>query len=211
MSTSSPGRLGVALLILIATGCSDSSPIEPPAGSANVSGSVTTVKTATGVPNAVVALLQEGDIVRTAFTNTAGNFGFENLRAGDYTARLTALELTGLDLRFVSFAPVEVPFTVDEEPVQLFFAGNGLIPPHVVGDVFCNGAAVSDATVRVVGGEYDQTVQTNPQGRFGATNLSAGNYTVILLSHASSCTFDPIYRIVELLPGQGTTVEFSSS
>ncbi len=198
--------LGIAALA-VPIGCDDPAPTDPQ-GSAAVSGSVTRVKTATAVPNAIIALLRGGEIVQTSFTDAAGNFAFEGIPAGEYSARITGLELTGLDLRFVSFAPVEVPLTVGNEPVELFFAGNGLVAPHVVGDVFCDGVPVEGVDIRVVGGDFDRRVETNAQGRYSATNLSAGHYTVLLLDHGSVCSFETTYGVVELLPGQGTTLDF---
>ncbi|HET7274861.1 MAG TPA: carboxypeptidase-like regulatory domain-containing protein [Longimicrobiaceae bacterium] len=191
-------------------GCDDPSPIDPIDGPGNVSGTVALAKTAAGVPNAIIALLSDGDVVRTTATNTTGEFSFAQVPPGEYIARLIAMELTGLDPRYVSFAPLEVPISVGDAPVEVFYAGNGLVPPHIVGDVFCGGVPVVGAEARVVGGDFDTTVATNDQGRFSATNLAAGNYTVLLVSESSSCEFEPFYRVVEMRAGQGASVEFGA-
>lgn len=199
-------------LAVAAAACGDrAKPTDPGGGEGEVSGRVALVKTAAGVPNAIVALLQGGDVVRAASTDTEGRFVFADVPPGTYTARLTGLELTGLDLRYVSFAPLEEQVRAGGDPVEVFFAGNGLVAPHVVGNIRCSGSPVMDARVRVVGGEFDTTVSTNVQGTFSATNLSAGNYAVILASDPSGCAFDPLYRVVQLRSGQAATADFTGT
>ncbi|NIX25642.1 MAG: hypothetical protein GWN07_39895, partial [Actinobacteria bacterium] len=97
------------------------------------------------------------------------------------------------------------------EPVEVYFSGVGLIPPRISGYVLCNGQAVPDAAIRVVGGDVDQTVRTNAQGKYGATDLGAGFYTAILESAPGTCDFGLRYEVVHARAGQFVDVDFTAS
>ena len=95
---------------------------------------------------------------------------------------------------------------VEDQPVALTFAIVGLIPPRVFGYVRCHGMLVPNAKLRVVGGNTDVLVVTNDQGKYGATDLTAGFYAVIPVE--VPCAVDPSFTAVELKPGQGLEVDF---
>ncbi len=94
----------------------------------------------------------------------------------------------------------------DGAPAEAVFAAVGLVPPRVAGFVECDGVPVPGVAVRVVGGDTDVVVETNAQGRYGATDLSPGNYTVILPD--PPCAAGPPYRVISLLPGQSGVADF---
>jgi hypothetical protein len=182
--------------------------MEPAQGDATLTGAVAFVKTGAGVPDLVVALLQGGHVVRTTHTLADGSFSFTGVGEGSYTARLTGLELTGVNLRATAFDPLERPVTLGSEPVDLAFAAVGLVPPRVAGDVVCGGVPVSGATLRIIGGEEtDVTVTSDVAGRYAATNLSEGVYTVIPLE--APCALSPAFQAVMVGKGQGGEADFS--
>ncbi|MGH7664202.1 MAG: MSCRAMM family protein [Gemmatimonadaceae bacterium] len=195
---------------LLALGCRDDSESTGPQNRpADIAGSVTLVKTATAVPNAVVVLRQDDMVLRAAVTDAEGTFFFDDVPAGSYTLRLTGLELTGVNLLTTSFAPLEQAIDVGGgELVRVFFAGAGLVPARIVGHVRCDGVVVPDAAIRVVGGPADVTVTSSDQGKYGATSLPAGFYAVLLVSTPTPCTFASDVQVVEVLEGQQGTVDF---
>ncbi|HEX5435737.1 MAG TPA: carboxypeptidase-like regulatory domain-containing protein [Gemmatimonadaceae bacterium] len=201
-----------ALLILIGAlaatlSCGDqAAPSAPLSGDAEILGSVTSEKTSAGIPGLVVALLHQGAVVRATPTDSNGAFQFRSVARGNYTVQLTGFELAHVDLRYTAFTPVSTDVTVGAEPANVVFAAVGLIAPHIVGTITCGGTPVSGAAVRVIGGETDDTVTTNAQGKYGATDLSAGHYAVIVL--AAPCTITPPYAAAALRPGQAATVDF---
>lgn len=196
-----------AVAALAAYACGDEArTTEPDAGDGTVRGTVTSAKTSAGIPNLIVVLLRDGRAVRSTPTDADGAFAFRDIARGSYGIRLTGLELTALSARHTAFEPVEMAITVAETPVDVLFAAVGLIPPRIVGTVQCAGALVEGARVRVIGGETDEIVTTNAQGRYGATGLTAGQYAVIVVE--APCTIAPPYRAASLRPGQAAEVNF---
>jgi len=197
--------LVLVLAVATAASCGDDGPSGPDPEQAVVAGSVTRQKTGAGVPDAVAALLAGGHVVSTAHTDGAGRFTFGRLDAGEYTVRLTGLELAGLDPRFdvlePEFRTVRVPAAED-----MVFAVVGLVAPRVTGEVRCSGAPVTGARIRVIGGSTDATVTTDGVGRYAILDLEPGNYAVIPV--VAPCTVSPAFTAVDLRPGQSGEADF---
>jgi hypothetical protein len=126
--------------------------------------------------------------------------------AGSYTVRLTGFDLAGISDRETAFEPVEQDIIVADETLNLVFAAVSFVPARIVGTLTCNGTPVAGVNVRVVGGETDQIVVTNSQGRYGANDLDEGWHTVIPQDPA--CAIDPGYDAVFVRPGQSVDVSF---
>jgi hypothetical protein len=201
--------IGLLACCLFGSACRESTPTEPQAGSLTLQGSVTSSKTAEGVANLVVALMDGGSVVAAVPTDTAGAFTFRNVADGSYTVRVTGTELAGVDTRFTAFDPVETPVTMggSAAPSQVFIAAVGLIPPRVTGFVSCAGAPAEGARIRVIGGATDVVVTTSAQGRYAATSLDAGHYAVIVES--APCTVTPSWRAASLQAGQLVVLDFA--
>ena len=205
-------RLMIAMIAMfllpLALACSDDDASTGlSSGPGQINGTVTSEKTAHGIPNLVVALVHEGEVVAATPTDSGGAFSFRGLAQGDYVVRLTGMEFSHLDPLYNVFTPDADSVTVGDAPVRLFFAAVGLIPPRVVGAVSCNGVPVPSAQVRVIGASTDTVVSTTAQGRYGATKLDPGHYAVIVVD--APCPVEPSYGAVELLPGQAAEVNFT--
>jgi len=172
-----------------------------------VAGVVASSKTAEGIPNLVVALIRDGTVLRTVPTNTAGEFAFADVDPGRYVVRLTGLEISGLSPLHTAFTPVEQEILVEGEALDLTFAVVGLVPAHIVGEVFCGGRPAIGAGIRVVGGSTDATVQTDAVGRYGATDLAPGSYAVMAVD--VPCNVESDTEIVSLGAGQSIFVNFA--
>lgn len=199
--------IAIALLPLALACSNDDSSTGLASGPGQIDGSVTSEKTAHGIPNLVVALVHDGEVVAATPTDSGGAFSFRGLAQGNYVVRLTGMELSHLDPLYNVFTPDADSVTVGDAPVRLFFAAVGLIPPRVVGVISCNGAPVASAQVRVIGASTDTVVSTTAQGRYGATELDPGHYAVIVVD--APCPVEPPYGAVELLPGQAAEVDFT--
>ncbi|MDH5759088.1 MAG: hypothetical protein OEZ65_05815 [Gemmatimonadota bacterium] len=201
--------LSIVLVASMLGACgSDDTLVDPTQGGGDLSGVVAFVKTGSGVPGLVVALLQNGEVVGTTHTDASGLFQFQSLAEGTYTARLTGMELAGLNPRATVFDPVERVVTLSGESVDLAFATVSLVPPRVTGDVTCGGVPVEGASIRVIGGEdADVTVLSDVRGRFAATNLSQGVYAAIPVS--APCALSPAFQSVQVGAGQAGEVDFA--
>jgi hypothetical protein len=200
--------VAASLAVAAILACSDNETATGPgAGDGEIRGTVTSEKTAHGIPNLIVALVHDGRVTDAVPTDSGGSFAFGDIARGDYVVRLTGIELSDLSPLHNVFTPVADSVTVGDAPVQLFFTAVGLIPPRIVGVVSCGATPVADARVRVIGASTDTVVSTTAQGRFGATELEPGHYAVIVTE--APCTIDPTYHAVELLPGQAAEVNFT--
>lgn len=188
-------------------GCRDDGTDPDPTGAGDVHGTVASVKTGQGVSNLVVALTSGADVVGVAATDADGTFRFDGIAAGEYVARLTGIELSGLSPNHTAFEPPSQTVRVGAGDAALGFGVVGLIPPRVTGDVTCAGMPAVGALVRVIGGATDIVVSTNEQGRYGATDLGPGHHAVLLI--AAPCDVAVSWTAVELLPGQAAEVDFS--
>lgn len=205
-------RLIIAMIAMcllpVAFACSDDDASTGlSAGPGQIDGTVTSEKTAHGIPNLVVALVHDGEVIAAAPTDSGGAFSFRGLAQGDYVVRLTGMELSHIDPLYSVFTPDADSVSVGDAPARLFFAVVGLIPPRVVGVVSCNGVPVPSAQVRVIGASTDTVVSTTAQGRYGATELDPGHYAVIVVD--APCPVEPSFGAVELLPGQAAEVNFA--
>jgi hypothetical protein len=205
-------RLMIALIAIallpLALACSDDDAATGlSSGPGQIDGTVTSEKTAHGIPNLVVALVHDGEVIAAAPTDSGGAFSFRGLAQDDYVVQLTGIELSHLDPLYNAFTPASDSVTVGDTPVRLFFTAVGLIPPRVVGVISCGGVPSSSAHIRVIGASTDTVVSTTAQGRYGATELDPGHYAVIVVD--APCPVEPSYEAVELLPGQAAEVNFT--
>lgn len=193
----------------LAGACHDATPTGPGNESVTIRGSVTSSKTAHGIANLIVVLMDGSQVIAAAPTDTAGAFSFPHVAEGSYTVRITGVELAGVDTRFTTFDPAETAVVAQGAgtPSDVFIAAVGLIPPRVTGLVSCGGAPVAGARVRVIGGATDVVVTSNAQGRYAATGLEAGHYAVIVES--APCTVSPSWRAADLRPAQLLMLDFA--
>jgi len=209
-TTHAPTRLAsfvFAAAAIALWACGDQrAPTAPQHGDATIRGTVTSEKTSAGVSGLVVALLRDDTVVRATPTDSSGAFEFPDLARGNYAVRLTGFDLANVDLRSTAFTPDSANVSVAGDPVNVLFAAVGLVAPHIVGTVQCGGVPVADAQVRVIGGDTDVTVTTNAQGKYGATDLAAGHYAVIVV--AAPCTVAPPFAAATLKAGQAAQVDF---
>jgi hypothetical protein len=187
--------------------CSDDEPASPDVGGGNLAGVVTRHKTGTGVPGTVVVLLADSTVIATTHTDGSGRFDFGRLAAGPYQVRLTGLDLAGLDVRFDTVEPEHRDVSVSGGSEELVFTILTLVPPRITGDVFCAGTPVEGVRMRVVGGATDVVVTTSAQGKYGALDLTPGNYAIIPID--APCTMAPAFHTIELRPGQSGEADFS--
>jgi hypothetical protein len=195
-----------ACLWLFAAACDGDGLVGPAPGASLVEGSIAYSKTGVGVPNVLVALIDGDEVVAATPTDADGHFAFDDVEAGSYTVRLTCFDLAGIDDRETAFEPVERDIVVADETLSLVFAAVSFVPARIVGTLTCGGTPVAGVNVRVVGGETDQIVATNGQGRYGANDLGEGWHTVIPQDPA--CAIDPGYDAVFVRPGQSVDVSF---
>jgi hypothetical protein len=201
-------HIAATILIAVASSCSDNEAATGvTAGNGQIDGTVTSEKTAHGIPNIIVALRHDGQVTAATPTDSSGAFSFHDLPQGSYVVRLTGIELSDISPLHNAFTPLADSVTVGDAPVRLFFTAVGLIPPRIVGVVSCGGDPISSAKVRVIGASTDTVLTTTAQGRYGATELDPGHYAVIVTD--APCTIDPPYDAVELLPGQAAEVNFA--
>lgn len=196
-------------MALVLSACGRASqPVGPTAtGKGVIHGAVANEKTGAGVANILVAVLQGQTVLQATATAADGQFSVMDLSPGAYTVRLTGFDVAGIDTRFVAFTPESTQVTVGAQPVSLAFAAVGLIPPRIAGYVTCSGQPVAGVAVRVIGGATDTTVVTNAVGKYGATDLWAGHYAVIVV--APPCSIAPPYQAADVKPGQEVTLDFS--
>lgn len=201
-------RYLVAVLVLgLTIACGDDSQSRwVGSGGGQVRGMVAAAKTGEGIPNLVVVLLRDGQIVRAVPTNATGDFDFGDVEAGEYVVRLVGFELAGLSFVNTAFTPMERAIVVAGEVVDLTFAALGIIPAKIVGEVRCGGMPVSGARIRVVGGGTDKVVETNVVGRYGANDLAAGTYTAMLID--APCAIASEYDVLFVNAGQSVTADF---
>jgi len=178
----------------------------PRSSTGRVAGVVAAAKSAEGVPNLLVALMLDGKVLRAVPTNTLGEFRFDDVAPGRYVVRLTGLEISGLNPLYTVFTPVEQTILVEGEPLDLTFAVVGLVPTHIVGEVSCGGRPAVGAHIRVVGGDTDAVVETDAVGRYGATDLAPGSYTVMAMD--VPCTVESDIKVVSVNTGQSLFVNF---
>ena len=208
----SPPRSFVRLLCvlfaaLLPVSCGDDEPASPDVHGGNLAGVVTRHKTGTGLPGIVVVLLADSAVIATTHTDATGRFDFGRLEAGSYQVRLAGLALAGLDVRFDTVEPAHRDVSVAGGSEELVFTILTLVPPRITGDVFCAGTPVEGVRMRVVGGATDVVVTTNAQGKYGALDLTPGNYAIIPID--TPCTMAPAFHTIELRPGQSGEADFN--
>lgn len=99
------------------------------------------------IEKAVLTLLENGEPLRTAETGADGAYAFENLRAGDYTLRVTLPEgmlLTGgRDSAFekVDSNQAETAVSVRTWRTQIECGAGGVVPARIFAKVFCDETA----------------------------------------------------------------------
>lgn len=192
--------------ILLLWGCQPDAFTAEESGSGTVTGVVAAAKTAEGVANLVVVLVRDGRAIRSTVTSEEGTFRFGGLAAGPYEVALAAAELAGLSTLHTVFTPTRHHIEVANATVDLTFAVVNLVPARIVGEVSCGRHPAVDARLRVVGGSTDTVVATDAVGRYGATDLAPGSYTVTAVE--VPCRVGRGVEVVSLRAGQSLDVDF---
>ena len=112
----------------------------------------------------------------SATTNSAGQFTFSELRAGDYTVAITNPDEDEFGFEVTS-RTVSVGH---DEMAQVPFEGILLRTAAILGTVTVEGTGLEDVTVTITGGPNGEEfyAMTNGVGQFSFTNLHAGDYSV---------------------------------
>lgn len=198
--------LGMALAIMLSGACGIDSPDGDRLGAGTVTGVVAAAKTAEGIPDLVIVLTRDGRILQATHTSDEGAFRFDGLKPGPYRVALTGVEFSDLSPLRTVFTPAEHHVVVGSEPIDLTFAAVGLVPARIVGEITCGGRPAVGARIRVVGGITETVVQTDAVGRYGATDLAPGNYTVMALE--VPCAVGGRVEVVSVKAGQSMNVDF---
>lgn len=198
--------LGVVLAATLLGACGVGLPDGERRGAGSVTGVVAAAKTAEGIPDLVVVLTREGRVLQVAHTSDEGAFRFDGLEPGRYRVAVIGLEFSDLSPLRTVFTPTEQRVVVGAEPVDLTFAAVGLVPARIVGEITCGGRPAVGARIRVVGGSTATVVQTDVVGRYGATDLAPGNYTVMAVE--VPCDVGSWVEVVSVNTGQSVDVDF---
>lgn len=198
--------LGMVLAVMLLEACGVGSPDGGRRGDGTVTGVVAAAKTAEGIPDLVVVLSRDGRVLQATHTSDDGEFRFDGLKPGPYRVTLTGVEFSGLSPLRTVFTPVEHRVVLGAEPIDLTFAAVGLVPARIVGEVTCGGRPTVGAQIRVVGGSTATVVQTNAVGRYGATDLAPGNYTIMVVE--VPCAVGSRVEVVAVNAGQSVDVDF---
>lgn len=141
---------------------------------ATLAGTIRDSATATALAGAIVQLRKGSATVRTDTSDTAGNYSFEKVEAGNYTVRasLALYTTTTLAATVTSSAPV----TADIPLVALVTATvNGKVTDTATGA----GAAISGAIVQLRSGLTIIAVDTSgSDGAFSFAKVERGGYTI---------------------------------
>jgi len=170
-----------------------------------------------GINGVTVELLDSGgNVVATQVTSGDGNYNFTNLAPGTYSVRIVSSTLpaglapsfdfdgTGTpNIAMVSLAPGALRADVD-----FGYRGTASVGNRVWNDVDGDGvqdggeAGLNGVTVELLDGDGDvvATQTTSGDGNYSFTNLTAGTYSVRVVSSTLPAGFVPTYD----LDGTGT-------
>jgi hypothetical protein len=163
----------------------------------NISGQVVN---GSGVPIAGVAVALSGSQTGTAFTDNNGNYSFANLRAdGNYTVTPSRTNY--------GFSPSNRSFNTLSGNTTASFTGT-LLTYTLGGRVIDSfGVGISQATVNLSGSQAT-TTQTDNNGNYSFTNLTAGgNYTIA--ASKVNYTFSPPSQSFSNLSGSFGSINFT--
>ncbi len=126
-----------------------------------------------GLAGVTVSL--SGSESRTATTDQAGQYAFNELRAGTYQ-----VGISGFDADDYEFSSTSQSVTVTlGQTANVPFDGTLLRTAGISGRVSVEGMALADVTVMLTGAATD-TATTNADGQYAFTGLAAGAYMVAI-------------------------------
>ena len=156
----------------------------------------------TGLAGVTVSL--SGSESRTASTDQAGQYAFNDLRAGTYQ-----VGISGFDADDYEFATTSQSVTVALGRTEnVPFDGTLLRTAGISGRVSVEGMALADVTVMLSGASSDSTM-TNSDGQYSFTGLSAGDYMVAISGYdMDAYNFDAASMSVTLADDESNITNF---
>ena len=156
----------------------------------------------TGLAGVTVSL--SGSESRTATTDQAGQYAFNDLRAGTYQ-----VGISGFDADDYEFATTSQSVTVALGRTEnVPFDGTLLRTAGISGRVSVEGMALADVTVMLSGASSDSTM-TNESGQYAFTGLSAGDYMVAISGYdMDAYNFDAASMSVTLADDESNITNF---
>ena len=156
----------------------------------------------TGLAGVTVSL--SGSESRTASTDQAGQYAFNDLRAGTYQ-----VGISGFDADDYEFATTSQSVTVAlGQRATVPFDGTLLRTAGISGQVSVEGMALADVTVMLSGASSDSTM-TNESGQYAFTGLSAGDYMVAISGYdMDAYNFDAASMSVTLADDESNITNF---
>jgi hypothetical protein len=169
-----------------------------------IKGSVRDAITRAPLPNSIVAVHRDGDLIDSLLTDGSGQFSLPAVVGAVYRFEISHSGYLPVTYNNVSILPNETK-TLD---VILQVDTNHAGPGNVSGSVFnaISGAGVQGLTVKLrsglntVSGNVVATTTTGPNGTYAFSNLPAGNYT----AEASGTGFSNSYFPVLCIGGTST-------
>lgn len=155
-----------------------------------------------GLAGVTVSL--SGSESRTATTDQAGQYAFNDLRAGTYQ-----VGISGFDADDYEFATTSQSVTVALGRTEnVPFDGTLLRTAGISGRVSVEGMALADVTVMLSGASSDSTM-TNSDGQYSFTGLSAGDYMVAISGYdMDAYNFDAASMSVTLADDESNITNF---
>ena len=156
----------------------------------------------TGLAGVTVSL--SGSESRTASTDQAGQYAFNDLRAGTYQ-----VGISGFDADDYEFATTSQSVTVALGRTEnVPFDGTLLRTAGISGRVSVEGMALEDVTVMLSGASSDSTM-TDANGQYAFTGLSAGDYMVAISGYdMDAYNFDAASMSVTLADDEANITNF---
>jgi hypothetical protein len=142
-------------------------------------------------------------------TNTSGNYQFDDLNAGNYTASIT------IPSGYIATSPSSVATTLGpSRTINFGIVPNNSISGNVFTDLNANGIKnTGDGNYQgasiTLSGTASRTGTTDSLGNYSFTNLAAGSYTVAITTPSGYSLTTPASRTVTA--GINTTVDFGVS
>lgn len=155
-----------------------------------------------GLAGVTVSL--SGSESRTATTDQAGQYAFNDLRAGTYQ-----VGISGFDADDYEFATTSQSVTVALGRTEnVPFDGTLLRTAGISGRVSVEGMALADVAVMLSGASSDSTM-TNSDGQYSFTGLSAGDYMVAISGYDTTAyNFDAASMSVTLADDESNITNF---
>ncbi len=142
---------------------------------------------------------------RSMTTNSAGQYAFTGLRAGNYT-----VEITGFDDEDVAFGSTSSSAAVGVgESKVVSFEGTYVRTSGIVGQVTADEQPQEGITVSLQGRGENRTVSTNSAGQFSFEQLRRGDYSVVISGYNTDhVSFDETSQSVTVAYGETANVPF---